>query len=357
MKNKDINTIQQKKVSLKPYIYKKPSISAVTIRIMILLSLQVIMLVITKSYSALWVVLASALGTSIANFIHYLFTKKQSFSYLTAIIQGLMIGMLLPETYPPLYVLLISMITILIYKYIFEDSENFWVNIVSVAVLFAFFIGKNYFPDFVITRDLFSSKNASALLIQNGSFPIYDFDVSITEYLNSNILSHVKVTLPEGYISLLWDAKSIIPAFRFNLLTIIASIVLFSDNSFSSLIPGLFLLVYAGLVRIFFPFMNGGELYQGDILLAILTSGTLYIAVFMIQWFGTHPMSLVGKIIYAVLAGVFAFFIVGCGTSPIGMVYVIIICNIVNLLIRQIEEIKVENKITKIANTKIVKDR
>ena len=153
---------------------------------------------------------------------------------------------------------------------------------------------------------------------------------------------------------MLWDTKSIIPAFRFNLLTIIASIVLFSDNSFSVLIPSIFLIVYALMVRLFFPFMSGGEFNQGDILLAILTSGTLFVSVFMIQWFGTHPMTVIGKIIYAVFAGILAFFIAGCGTSPIGMVYVVIICNILNLLIRQVEEQYMNTKIHKIATEAIV---
>ena len=93
---------------------------------------------------------------------------------------------------------------------------------------------------------------------------------------------------------MLWDTHSIIPAFRFNLLTIIASIVLFSDNSFSLLIPSIFLLIYALLVRMFFPYMAGGDFNQGDIVLAILTSGTLFVAVFMILLFGTHPMTIIG---------------------------------------------------------------
>ena len=152
---------------------------------------------------------------------------------------------------------------------------------------------------------------------------------------------------------MLWDTKSIIPAFRFNLLTVIASIVLFSDNSFSLLIPSIFIFVYAVLVRVFFPFMSGGELNQGDIILALLTSGTLFASVFMIQWFGTHPMTAIGKIIYATFAGILAFFIVGCGTSPVGMIYVVIICNILNLMIRQLEEKHMKSKIYKMSKLNI----
>ena len=354
--NKD--KLQEKQVSLKPYVYERPSISAVSIKIMILLSLQIIMLFITKSYNAVIVVACSTIGALLASLIHYFFVKKQKFLSLTSIIQGMIIGMLLPESYPPVTVLFISFITLIIFNYIFETSENFWINIISVSVIIAYFIGKNYFPDFLITSDMFSMKNPSVSLINNGVFPVYYLDSSITSFLNSNILDKIKVSLPQGILSMLWDTQSIIPAFRFNLLTIIASIVLFSDNSFSILIPSIFLVVYALLVRMFFPFMSGGEFNQGDIVLALLTSGTLFTAVFMIQWFGTHPMSAVGKIIYAIFGGILAFFIIGCGTSPIGMVYVIIICNVLNLLIRQFEEKYTDSRIRKMTenNNNVVKE-
>ena len=333
-------------ISLKPYIYEKPSVSAVSLKILILLMLQIIMLVLTKSYNAIIVILCSAVGATLASLIHYLFIRKNQFMIITNLIQGIIVGMLLPETYPPLTVLFISLITLIIFKYIFEDTENFWINIICVSVLIAYFIGKKYFPDFLITSDLFHTKNPSVQMINNGIFPIYDFDSSVTGYLNTMLFSKLKVTLPQGLISMIWDTHSIIPAFRFNLLTVIASIILFSDNSFSVLIPSIFIIVYALLVRLFLPLMTGGAFNQGDILLALFTSGTLFVAVFMIQWFGTHPMTIIGKIIYAIFAGVAAFFIVGCGTSPIGMIYVVIICNILNLLIRDIEE----NRMDKIMN-------
>ena len=353
MKNKT-DYLQNKRVSLKPYIYEKPSISAVSIKIFVLLLLQIVLLVFTKSFNAIIVIASATIGALLASVIHYLLIKKKKFLSLTNLIQGITIGMLLPESYPPLTALVIAFATLLIFKYVFENSENFWINIVSVSILIAYFIGKTYFPDFLISKELFSIKNPSVQLINEGVFPIYDFDITLTGYLNANLLNFFKVTLPQGIISMLWDTHSVIPAFRFNLLTIIASIVLFSDGSFSLLIPSIFLLVYSLLVRMFFPYISGGEFNQGDIALALLTSGTLFVSVFMIQWFGTHPMTIIGKIIYALFAGICAFFIVGCGTSPVGMVYVVIICNILNLLIRQIEEKRMDilmHKITEITSS------
>lgn len=349
MKNKKIE-IKNRKTSLKPFIYQQPSISAVTTRVLILLLLQVIMLFITKSYAAIFVILASTIGSVCAHLIYFSITKEKNYSFITTICQGIMIGMLLPHSYPVFTVFFISFFTFLIYKYVFDEKENFWINIVAVTVLIAYFIGTYYFPGFLINSELFPQKNPSVVLIQNGAFPIYDFDTTITGFLNNYVFSHLKVNLPEGFVSLFWDTNSIIPAFRFNLLTIIASIVLFSENSFSVLIPSIFLIVYCCLVRLFFPMLNGGEFNQGDVLLALLTSGTLFFAVFIIQWFGTNPMTIIGKIIYAVFAGINAFVIIGCGTSPIGIVYITFICNILNLLIRFVEEKKCEKNIEKKLN-------
>lgn len=330
--------LQNKRVSLKPYIYEKPSISAVSLRILVLLLLQIFMLFFTKSFNAIIIIVCTTIGSLLAGIIHYLVIRKFKFLSLINLIQGILIGMLLPQNYPPLTALMVSFITLMIFKYIFETSENFWINIVCVSIVVAYFIGKKYFPDFLITKDLFTAKNPSVILINNNVFPIYDFDISFTNYLNANLLRHFKVTLPQGIISMLWDTQSVIPAFRFNLLTIIASIILFADNSFPLLIPSIFLFVYALFVRLFFPYVSGGALNQGDVMLAVLTSGTLFVAVFLIQWFGTHPMTVIGKILYAFFAGLLAFVIVGGGTSPVGMIYVIIICNILNLLIRLLEE-------------------
>ena len=94
----------------------------------------------------------------------------------------------------------------------------------------------------------------------------------------------------------------------------------------------------------------GGNINSGDILLALLTSGTLFTATFLIQWFGTTPITLAGKIIYGCIAGCMAFFITGCGTSPIGMVYTVLVSNIVNLLIRYFEEKNNKIKLNLILN-------
>lgn len=323
---------------VRPFIYERPSVSSVCIRILVLLFVQILCLLVTKSYQALYVVLSTLLGSVCAVALIYLISKDESYKIFTTLIQGIFIGMFLPSTYPVVPAFFISFLCLFLSRSIVFKNLNSWVNISAVAVIIAWFIGRNYFPDFIITSDIISLKNSSMYLIQNGSFPIYDFDIPVTSFLNNNIFKYFNVTLPEGYVSLFVDTQSVIPAFRFNLITIISAIIIFSDNAFSEIIPLAFLIVYGVLVRVFVPFVYGGHLNQGDVILAFLTSGTLFCGVFMIQWFGTTPITVVGKIIFGVLAGVFAFITSGCGTSPVGMVYTILICNIISLMIRVLEE-------------------
>lgn len=334
------NKVMMNKVASNPYIYKAPSISSVTVRMLVMLVLQIVLLFVTKSYNALFVITATSLGAFCAYLIDFFFERKQVYSGLVSLVQGILIGMLLPETYPVITSFLISFFVILISKRIFVTCLTSWINVVALSVIVAWFIGKRYFPDFLITSNTISLKNPSSYMIQNGVFPVYSFDSYITSFLNNTIFSWLKVTLPEGYISILCDTHSVIPAFRFNLLTILASIILYADDVYSSVIPCIFLVIYSVLVRVFFPVLVGGTINQGDIILALSSSGTLFIAFFVLSWFGTHPVSLGGKIVYGIVAGVLAFAIVGCGTSPIGMVYTVLICNVLNLLIRVVEERK-----------------
>lgn len=350
MKDNTQHKTKTKLLFIKPFIYQRPSISSVVIKYLVLLLIQVIMLLLTKSYSAFFVVLTAVLGAACAASINFLAFHEQPFHIMSIITQGILIGMLLPENYPVVIVFFISFITLLLTRCIVFKGINSWINAPAIAIITAWFIGKNYFPEFTITTDLIPLRNSSVYLIQNGSYPVYSFDSTITSFLNATVFDFFKVSIPEGFISLMWDTHSVIPAFRFNILTILSSIVFLSDNSFSSVIPTLFLIVYGLLVRLFAPMMFGGFFNQGDIILAFFTSGTLFCSTFLIQWFGTCPTTLSGKILMGISTGILAFLIIGVGTSPIGMVYTVLVSNIFSLFIKAFEEKKNLKTTSKVVN-------
>lgn len=340
------NDTKSLKTNLNPYIHLCDSVTGISYKFFILLSIQIIALLISKSYDNVIVILFSLLGGLTASGIYLFFKREEFYNLFDIIIQSLLFGFFLPGTFPLTAVFLISLSTFLFYKVLTHNSNNY-LNPASFAVIIAFFIGRKYFPEFLITQDLVITKNPSVFLISQGSFPVFSFDTTITNFLNNWVLLPFNTALPEGIISLFWDTASSIPAFRFNLLTLISSIVLFSNNNAMGLIPCCFIFMYALLVRLFAPCVYGGSFNSGDVILALLTSGTLFTVTFMIQFFGTVPMTANIKLIFGLLSGFIAFLIVGTGTSPSGMAYTIIIGNVLALPLRFYEDNHIEKRIKK----------
>ncbi|MCQ2578123.1 MAG: RnfABCDGE type electron transport complex subunit D [Treponema sp.] len=324
----------------RPYIYRTSSITSTCIKMAVLLLLQLAVLVYTGSYAAVHVILCSFLGAVLAGVVQYYVSHVPLYTLFPSLLAGLLSGFLFPENYPRFAALILVFFLILIINFVFSGFVNNWVNPVILITVLAWFTGKKYFPSILIDLDSLFSRNPSLMFVQDSKLAFGFLDSPVTDFLNKTIFGWFKVSLPNGYLSFFWDNHSIIPAFRFNFLNIISSIVLFSDDTSDALVPSLFLFVYLVLVRLFAPFVAGGALNTGDMILALFSSGTLFFAVFIIGWFGTLPMTLSGRIILGIFAGLTAFLVTGAGTSFTGMTFTVLLCNLVNLFIRMIEDKK-----------------
>lgn len=332
----EIKKQHYKKVSLSPFTNKSSTFSTY---LMILLALipQVIMLFVTKSFSNLIIVGTCILACFLSEIVSIVEKKHVNLSILTAFVHGILIGFFLPAGYPPVSIFFITFFTMVLLKYAFNDSYVVWLNPVIAAVVCCWFIGQFNFPGFQVTKDYLSAKNPSLLLIQEGIFPTFKFDEAVTTFLNDSTFSIFGVSIPQGYVSLLWDSGSVIPAFRFNFLTILASIFLLVTDIFSMEVPAVFLVTYTLLVKFAGPVFTGGIPMQGDMILALLSSGTLFSVFFCLQWFGTTPLSIKGKLFYGFIGGIIAFIFSGCGTSPIGSAVTILFLNILSPVIQYFE--------------------
>lgn len=343
---KDNATIKQNfnRVDLSPFVNAN-STSKTYLSFFIALIPQLILLFTTKSFNNIIIIITAIFACNAADFFNYIEKKNFSFSIISNTLNGLLIGFFIPANYPILSVFFITFFVMLTVKYCFGSTNVSWINPVVICVIICWFIGQVNFPDFLITKDMFLQKNPSMILIQDGVFPIYSFDEGITTFLNDSIFSLFGISLPQGYISLLWDTQSSIPAFRFNFLTLCSSIVLISLELIHSKISFSFLLSFSILVKFCTPLFTGGIPMEGDIILAIFSSGIIFIAFFMLQYFGTTPLSNKGKIIYGLLAGLIAFIFNGCGTSPIGACITVLFMNIISPIIQYIENKNKRNRI------------
>lgn len=328
-------------ITKRPYKYIAFSHQTTSIIIFCALSLQILLLFLTKSWNSIFIIAAAIFANVIVEVLTTFKKKITFYGILISVLQGILTGFFLPSTFPIVQVFLISFCTVFVCRFFLGKFGDCYVNVASLTVCMCFVLGSRYFPEFLLNHDILISKNPSLQLIESGAFNLSSLDTRITSFLNRNIFSLFSFSIPDGYISLLWDTSSVVPAFRFNLLTLISSIILISIDVIKPLIPSIFSFIYAVLIFCFsFIFYEGGP-FQSDLLLAFLTSGFLFLTFFVLQGEGTLPRSIAGKIIYALFAGILAFLIIGPGTSPCGAVFVVLAMNIVSPLI-QTAELKYE---------------
>jgi len=332
-----------KNISNRPYVHAHVSVEHSVICMVAMLLVQILMLVLTKSYSALGVIGAALSGVLLANVVVRLLHRSFYFHLSTILLQGILVGMLTPSSYSKFGIFFITFAVMFVVKLSFNGFADSWVNPVVAAVALAWIFGIADFPSYLVSRTDLYSGSPSIMLIQNGTFPVMPLDAPVTAFLNDTVFSLFGISIPEGYVSLFWDSHSVIPAFRFNFICLLSSIVLISFNITAPVIPGCYIATYALLVLFGEPFvmhMPG----RGDVLLALLTSGTLFCTLFVLQWYGTTPVTMWGKICYGVIGGMMAFLIIGCGTSPVGSVFTVLLLNIISLFIQHGEYMLAKSK-------------
>lgn len=330
-------------VNLSPFINRKSTLFVFS---MILISLvpQIAMLFITKSFSNLilcGICISACIISEIPDFGK---NHERKISILMCFVKGILIGFFLPASYPAISVFFITLFIMLILKYTFGNLSDSWINPVVLTVAVCWFIGQINFPGFIVTKDFLLSKNPSLNLIQEGIIPILPFDDAVTSFFNETIFGSFRVSIPSGYVSFFFDSQSVIPAFRFNFFTCISLIFLIAFDILSFEVSLVYLLTYLIAVRFVSPVFTGGIPLQGDMILALFTSGTIFTSCFLIEWFGTVPFSKAGKIVYAFIGGIIAFIISGCGTSPIGSIMTVLFLNIISPMIQCVEERIKKNK-------------
>lgn len=331
-------TFEHKKIKLAPFCTAVPSVNDTISVSLFLLLPQLLCLFLSHSYRAIAIICVSIVAVFLSNLIYSLLQHKIKLFTWSTFLQGFLIGFLLPDTFPILLVLFVIFFTNIILLYAFGTFGQSWINPISITLVVAYAMGYQYYSLFLLNAESFSSSNTGLQLFSQGLLEINSVDSSVTNWLNNVIFTHLGISVPEGYITLFLDNKATIPAFRFNGLTLLSSMLLISVKSLSGLIPFISLLVYAILVRVLGLYPFAEILFQGDILLALLTSGTLFVTFFILPWFGTQPTTRWGKILLGMEVGGLYFLLSGAGTSSVGAVFTVFIANISSTSIQKMED-------------------
>lgn len=329
---------QYQSLSVSPFVYITPSLTNMSLMVICVLSPQILMLFLTKSFASLVVLSVCIVSSVCAELLSNTIRKRKSLFDLTAVVQGLCIGFFTPSQYPLIPLFFIVFFALIVIKYTFGGSSHSWANPVAYSVIILYLLGNSIFPSMPLERSMLETGTSVQELIENGSINIYLFDSNLTQWLNTTLFKPIGVEVPQGYLSLMWDSHSVIPAFRFGLLTLCGSLLLFSYGMLRHSIPLVFLLTYGILIRLFALTPLNGIVGQGDIILALFSGGSLFTAFFLLDWYGTTPLSPVGKLIYGIIAGVFAYLIMGTGSSSIGAMFTVLAVNIFSPCIQLTED-------------------
>ncbi len=323
--------------TLAPFCSSSLSVNQTLLVFLITIIPYVVFLFITQNVLSLQLLLIILLTSICAEFVYCIIKSKTVSVSFSTLLQALLIGLLVPEQYSFFLAAVIPFFVLLAERMIFGSFSQSWINPVVLTVIIMFFSSPDSFPDFLLSPESIQYQNIATKLVSDGLIQVNKIDIRLTTFLNSTIFNNLGISVPEGYFTLLGDSQSVIPAFRFNILTIIASIILIITKSIDYILPIVFLIVYSIFVYTFSLFPYASIYGNGDILLALFTSGTLFAAFFIFGWFGTTPLTVPGKVLCGIFAGFFAFLICGPGTSTIGIFFVALMLNIVAPVILHVE--------------------
>lgn len=318
-----------------PYIYTGMNTRHTAFLSLFLLLLQVAAMGLMHDFTGIFLLLCTGAAAVSASLLIGYIGNNVSFD-IHALLTGLLIGFFLPTSSGFIFSFFIAFMGYFLSWGIFGGKGTSWVNPVMLAVCIAAICKPDCFVQ-PVTLDAIIAEGSVFTVLEHSGAARLPTDQYITSLFNSTFLHGVGVTLPEGYISLFLLYPSSIPAFRYNLLTLVSSIILLSAKSIHKTLPFTFLAVY-GVSVYLFPFAVQPAAYgRGDILSAILTSGALFSAFFVMNDNGSIPRSWEGRFISGGLTGIVAFCLSGPGAIPAGIPFAVLFVDCINPLIERAE--------------------
>ena len=318
-----------------PYIHTGLNALHTAILVLSLLSLQLIVMGLLHDFASIAMITSAGAAATLASFLIGYLQGRGTFD-IHALVTGLLIGFFLPVTGGFVFGFLIAFMSYFFSWGVFGGKGSSWINPVMLAACIAAVCKPECFVQPVALDRITSGGSVFAAMESSGLLQT-PTDQYITSLFNSTFLHQVGVTLPEGYIKLFLYYPSAVPAFRYNLLTLCSSIILLSVRTIHKTLPFTFLIVY-GLLVYLFPSAGQSIAYgKGDIISALLTSGALFSAFFVMNDNGSIPRSWGGRCLTGILLGLFAFCIAGPGAIPIGIPFAVLFVDCITPLIEWLE--------------------
>ena len=318
-----------------PYIYAGMNTRQSTILMLTLLLLHLTVMGFMRDIAGIMIICCTGAAAALASFLIGYSQGKISFD-LHALLAGLLIGFFFPTDSGAGFSFFTAFMSYFLSWGVFGGRGSSWINPVMLAVCIAAICQPGHFVQ-PISADRITAGGSVFAALEAAGVMRLPADQSVTSLLNSALLHRIGVTLPEGYVSLFLLYPSAIPAFRYNMLTLLSSIALLASQAIHKTLSFSFLTVYGLSVYFFSSALSGTPFGRGDILSAMFSSGAFFAAFFVMNDGGSIPRSWGGRLLSGALTGIFAFCIIGPGAYPAGIPFAVLCTDCLNPLIEQLE--------------------
>lgn len=299
-------------------------------------------------WNSLFIALAAVAGTVGTELLFNLRDRYYSIKDGSALASALILTLLLPNQINPLYAFLGGVFAMAVLKHSFGGLGSNWINPAAGAWLFIRSAWPVAFNQSLEGGDLSrlatsvegglqdSMGSPLALLMINGwsNMPLDDM---VSSFFNNTIFDFTGSFLPQGYLSLLSSSGPGIIADRGLLFLLLGTVLIAASQCFRFWAPAAFLFGFSLLVRIYGALPFGGPLWNGDVIFALFSGGTMAAAFILLTDPATGPRSMPGHAVFISLCVLFTFLFRYQGLDPYGAVTAVLLGNALVPLIRRTE--------------------
>jgi Na+-translocating ferredoxin:NAD+ oxidoreductase subunit D len=231
----------------------------------------------------------------------------------SAVASALVLALLFPNHIHPVYAALSAVFAIAVVKHSFGGLGANWMNPALGGWLFARLSWPQAFS--IALNGSMNSLDGSGTVIGN----------MVNNSLNKTFFSFFGAELPPGYIDLFALKTPGIIADRAVLALVLATAVIAASQISRSWLSFVYLAVFGLLTRMLGDL--SGSLWNGDVLYAFLSGGTLVTAFILLSDPSTGAKSMAGGLIASVLAAVLGFIFRFYGGEYFGCLYAAALVN------------------------------
>jgi electron transport complex protein RnfD len=344
LENKSI--FQEMREGQKPQI----NIARSTAGRMWLVSLCAFMVVIqsslSDSYSSLLIALSAVSAAVLTEFLFLLKNGREKMLMDgSAVASALILTLLLPNRISPVNAAAGAVFAIAVIKHSFGGLGSNWLNPAAGGWLFIRLSWPSYFISALEGSPLSALGEGIGGYGIDAFFSVSSpFTDALRSILNRTIFSMLGVELPAGYIGLFASHFPGIIADRGIFTLLLGTIIITALQVSRSWIPAVYLAVFGILVRFAGALPSGSGYWNGDVIFALCSGGTLVTAFFLAADPTTGTKSNIGIFFATLVAGCIAFVFRWFGNEPYGAVLTAVVLNAILPIFRVLERRRLYKK-------------